>query len=115
MREVFRKFKPLKSNDKIAFGDTFAVHTGSYAGQMFIFVEQRGVDYCFLSVPLMENRVIPVAVFDHGRNSNIIKFVERVPPLVRTTAHQQYKNNENADNRRQQFDPPNVLDSEESS
>ena len=98
------------NNTKLNSGDVYAVHTGEYAGEMLIFIKSIGNDYCFLSVPVMKNRVISKIVFNHGRNSNILRYVERVPSYVITTSTAQYAKNENTNNRRQQPDSQDVLD-----
>jgi branched-subunit amino acid transport protein AzlD len=83
-----------RANKKPTLGDIYAVHTGSYAGEMLIYIKSETVDYCFLSVPNLINRVIPQIVFDHGRNNNILRYVERVPVYVLKTSTAQYVKNE---------------------
>ena len=95
---------------KLIPGDVYAVHTGKYAGEMLIFIKSVGNDYCFLSVPVMKNRVISNILFDHGRNSNILRYVERVPSYVIKTSTAQYVKNEKTNNRRKQPDTQDVLD-----
>ena len=92
-------------------GDSYAVHTGTYAGEILIYVKKKEDDLCFLSVPKMENREIPKLVFENARNKSIIKFVERVPADIISVVVQQYKVNENSNHRRKQFNPPNLVDS----
>ena len=75
-------------------GDIYAVHTGTYAGEMLIYIKSKTVDYCFLSIPKMVNRVIPKIIFEHGRNNNILRYVERVPKYVLKTSTAQYVKNE---------------------
>jgi hypothetical protein len=101
MKTIGKQIKP---------GDIYAVHTGTYAGEMLIFIKKLGVDYCFLSIPNMLNRVIPKVIFEYGRNNNILKYVERVPGYVLKTSTAQYTKNEKITNRRQQPNTSNVLD-----
>lgn len=97
---------------KLIPGDIYAVHTGAYAGEMLIFIEEKSVDYCFLSIPKMVNRAVPKVVFDHGRNNNILRYVERAPGYAFKTSKAQYVKNENTYNRRKQSSTSDVLDSE---
>ena len=103
-----------KANKKLTPGDVYAVHTGTYAGEMLIFIKSETVDYCFLSVPNLVNRIIPQIVFDHGRNNNILRYVERVPSYVCKTSTAQFIKNEKINHRRKQSDTSDVLDSEDS-
>jgi len=79
---------------RILKGDMFAVHTGTYAGEVLIFIKDVGVDYHFLCVPTMVNRTFPIAVFDHARNTGIIKYIQRAPKFVLQTATAQHTKNE---------------------
>lgn len=84
----------MKMNNKIPnVGSVYAVHTGTYAGQMLIYIEKKAIDYCFLSVPEVNNFTIPQAIFEHGITSNIVKYVESVPKYVQKVAIAQYKHN----------------------
>lgn len=99
------------ANKIVTPGDIYAVHTGTYAGEMLIYIKSETLDHCFLSIPKMENRVIPKIIFEHGRNNNILRYVERVPKYVLKTSTAQYVKNENTNNRRKQPDTQDVLDS----
>lgn len=101
------------ANKSLKLGDVYAVHTGTYAGEMLIYVKSETLDYCFLAIPKMINRVIPKIIFDHGRNNNILRYVERAPGYVLKTSLAQYVKNEKTNNRREQSHTPNVLDSED--
>jgi len=100
----------MKGNKNLSTGDIFAVHTGTYAGEMLIYIKTQSIDCCFLSIPNMVNRVIPKIALEHARNTGIIKFVERAPGYVTKTALAQYNKNEKTYNRREQPDTSNVLD-----
>ena len=84
----------FKKKRKYKQGDTYAVHTGTYAGELLIFIEEAPSDYMFLVIPTMENRAIPKNIFQHARNTGIIKFVETAPQYVIDTSVAQYKKNE---------------------
>ena len=90
----------------------YAVQTGDYAGQMFIIVEPNKDFVGCLSIPTMENVKVPFDVLEHARNNDIIKYVEKLPRKVFKVSAAQYFKNENSDNRRKQFNTPNVSYSE---
>lgn len=96
---------------KFTKGDSYAVHTGTYAGEILIFLKETKDNYCFLSIPNMVNREIPKLVIENARNKGIIKFVERVPTYIVQISNQQYLINEKSNNRREQSNAQNVLDS----
>lgn len=74
-------------------GHVYAVHTGTYAGQMLLYLSKEAIDYCFLSIPEMKNFTIPRAIFEHGVKTGIVKYVETVPKYVITVATAQYNKN----------------------
>lgn len=78
----------------IRFGNAYAVQTGDYAGQLFIFIKKSENFYEFLSTPLMENRKVPVSEFDFALKNDIIEYVKRVPRYVRNIARLKFKENE---------------------
>ena len=90
----------------------YAVQTGDYAGQMFIIVEPNKDSIGCLSIPTVKNVKVPTNSFEHARNNNIIKYVEKLPRSVFKISAAQYFKNENSGNRRQQFNTPNVSYSE---
>lgn len=94
--------------------EIYAVQTGDYAGQMFAIVEINKDDIGCLSLPEMKNVKVPKESFDSGRNNDIISLVEELPKDVFKVVESQYFKNENSDNRRQQFNTPNVLYSKDS-
>lgn len=92
--------------------ELYAVQTGDYVGQMFAVVNPTKEFIGCLSIPKMENIEVPVDSFENGRNHDIIKYVEKLPRKVYSVVEAQYKSNENSDNRRQQFNTPNISYSE---
>ena len=74
-------------------GHVYAVHTGTYAGQMLLYITRESVDYCFLSIPEMRNFTIPQTIFDHGVKTGIVKYVETLPKYVIKVAVAQYSQN----------------------
>jgi hypothetical protein len=92
--------------------EVYAVQTGDYVGQMFTVVDPKEDFIGCLAVPLMENIKVPIDSFENGRNNDIIKFVEKLPRKVYSVVEAQYNKNENSNNRRKQFNTPNVSYSE---
>ena len=92
----------------------YAVETGDYVGQMFAVVEVNKEHIGCLSLPEMKNIKVPKESFDSGRNNDILSLVEELPKDVFKVVESQYFKNENSDNRRQQFNTPNVLYSKDS-
>lgn len=100
-------------NKNITPGATFAVHTGTYAGELLLNIKSTPIDCYFLAIPTMVNRIIPRAIVEHALKTNIIKFVEKVPNYVLKVSIEQYKKNENTINRREQSNTQNFLDSKD--
>jgi len=88
--------------------EVYAVQTGDYVGQMFTVVEPKENFIGCLAVPLMENIKVPLKSFENGRNTDIIKYVEKLPWEIYSVVEAQYKKNENPNNRREQLNTPNV-------
>jgi hypothetical protein len=94
--------------------DIYAVETGDYVGKMFAVVKLKKDTIGCLILPQMENVDVPIESFDNGRNNDIIKFVEKLPKNVYSVVEAQYNKNENSNNRREQFNTPNISYSEDS-
>lgn len=62
--------------------EVFAVGTGTYVGEMWVFVEKAANDYHFLSVPKNINRFAPIDKFDWAIQYKITEFVEKLPGQV---------------------------------
>ena len=105
----------MPRQNKISIGDSFAVHTGTYAGEILILIKETADNFCFLSIPKMINRDISKLIIENARNKNIIKFVEKIPRQILNVSNQQYLLNEKSHNRREQSHAPDLLDSEKPS
>tara|TARA_R100000664_G_scaffold8473_1_gene13903 strand:- start:88 stop:429 length:342 start_codon:yes stop_codon:yes gene_type:complete len=92
--------------------EIYAVETGDYVGKMFAVVDPKKDTIGCLILPQMENVNVPIESFDNGRNNDIIKLVEKLPRNVYSVVEAQYKKNENSNNRRKQFNTPNISYSE---
>ena len=89
IKRFFQKFKVHPHNRC-----TFAVTTGTFLGEILIFIKQTNDNYCFLSIPGNSNRIIPKEKFDFGIKHNILQFVERLPRGVHAITIKQYEKNE---------------------
>lgn len=79
-------------------GNTYAVQTGDYAGEMLVYLDTDFLYHKFLSIPLMKNRNIPKDKFTFGMNNHIIEYVEKIPKKFLCVIEAQYQKNENTDN-----------------
>jgi len=86
------------NNQKITAGDTFAVQSGVYAGEMLIFIKCILSNFHFLSIPTMQNRIITLKSFDFARNNDIIEYVEQLPEDIVAISIKQYTENEKSNN-----------------
>jgi hypothetical protein len=87
MRKFFKPSHPDKRN-------TYAITTGDYVGEMFIYIKSTDTHYEFLSIPKNINRSVPKEKFELGLQSNIIEFVERIPRSVYRVIRAQFISNE---------------------
>lgn len=74
--------------------NAYAVQTGDYVGEIFVFIESTSTHHSFISIPKNINRYIPKEKFDFARNNNIIELVERIPRDVYRVLVKQFKYNE---------------------
>jgi hypothetical protein len=74
-------------------GDSYAVHTGAYAGEILVYIQTSADDFCFLAIPTMINRDISKLIFENAYKKKIIKFVERLPSKIIRICVEQYKRN----------------------
>lgn len=103
----------MKMTSSFKKGEIYGVETGDYVGQMFVVVDIKKDIIGCLRLPYMENIKVPFETFDHGRNTGIIKLIEKLPRSVFKVSKAQYKKNENSNHRFEQFDTPNLVDSKE--
>lgn len=72
---------------------SYAITTGTFVGEILIFVEKTSESYGFLSIPKMVNREIPQSKFEEGITNHIVDVVERIPRDVFKVCRMQYKKN----------------------
>jgi hypothetical protein len=71
-------------------GCIYAVGTGTYVGEMFVFIEQNQDDYHFISIPKNVNREVPKDKFVLGLNSQIIDYVGQIDSDVLDLLEKQF-------------------------
>jgi hypothetical protein len=71
-------------------GCIYAVGTGTYVGEMFVFIENKQDDYCFISIPKNVNREVPKDKFVLGLNSQIIDYVGQIDSDVLDLLEKQF-------------------------
>jgi len=71
-------------------GCIYAVGTGTYVGEMFVFIEQNQDDYHFISIPKNVNREVPKDKFVLGLNSQIIDYVGQIDSDVLNLLEKQF-------------------------
>lgn len=72
----------------------YAVGTGTYVGELLVFIKKHGEDYLFLSVPKNRNRKVPIEKFDFAIKHKIIEFVEELPAPIYKLCVAQFEYNE---------------------
>lgn len=92
---LFELFIAFKDNWFTRFrkGNMYMITRGDYAGQCFVYIEKRGSEYGFLSIPLMENRWVPKESVDFGLENGIIDFIEHAPRYVRNICKAKFAEN----------------------
>lgn len=86
-------FLNKKKSPKIR--DIYAVTTGLYIGEFFVYVEESKDTFYFLSLPKMINRAVPKDNYFHAIKNKIILFVERLPNEIFNVCNLQFKKNKN--------------------
>lgn len=74
-------------------GYSYAVTTGTYAGEILICIGKYSEGTQFLSIPKMVNREIPIPNIKHALDKKIMEVVERIPEQVFKVCTIQYKKN----------------------
>lgn len=72
---------------------SYAVQTGTYVGELLVYISQSDNNYNFLSVSKMINRNIPCNIFNSGLKSKIVEFVEIIPTKIHKICQLQYLKN----------------------
>jgi len=96
MFKIMAYFKKLfnRGDDREVLGSAYAVTTGTYVGEVFIYIRRDDTNIHFLSIPKLLNREVPVEKFEYATKNNVIEFVERIPRNERDVCKSQYEANE---------------------
>lgn len=84
--DMFSKKHPIR-------GHAYAVVTGDYVGEMFIYVESNNNTHNFISIPKNVNRCVPKEKFEFGLNNNIVDPVQKIDSKVFKLLEKQYEYN----------------------
>lgn len=68
----------------------YAVHSGHYVGEMFVYIEKDDNNFYFISIPKNINREVPKDKFYFGINNKILQEVEKLPDSVYSLLKAQY-------------------------
>jgi hypothetical protein len=78
-------------------GNIYAVGTGTYVGEMFIFVEEGLDSYNFISIPKNVNRCVPKDKFEIGIKNLILEYAGKIDSDVYVLLEKQFEFNKNLD------------------
>jgi hypothetical protein len=78
-------------------GNVYAVGTGSFVGEMFVFMIELQDTYEFISIPKNENRSVPKDKFKFGLKNNILEYVNEIDKDVLVLLEKQFVFNRNLD------------------
>ena len=70
--KIFKRKKTPKE------GVPYAVQGGAYVGEMLVYVEQVGDNFCFISIPKNTIRDVPKDKFFFGLDNNILECLENL-------------------------------------
>jgi len=68
----------------------YAVTGGKYLGELLVLAKKDGDDLCFLTLPDMQNRIIPKEKFNFALKENIVEVVQKIPKDVYTVCLKQH-------------------------
>lgn len=63
-------------------GHSYAILTGTYVGEIFVYISETEHEYLFISIPKNINRSVPKDKFHYGLSSNIVEYVEKITTKV---------------------------------
>lgn len=95
--DIFKKLL-LKTDNKPKSRQVYAVGTGTYVGEMFVYIKEDAENFHFLSIPKKRNRVVPKDKFEFAVTNKIMELVEDLPSPIYKLCHKQFFFNEKAGN-----------------
>jgi len=78
-------------------GSVYGVGTGSFVGEMFVFIQETDNNYEFISIPKNENRSVPKDKFEFGLKNKILEYVNEIDKDVLVLLEKQFVFNRNLD------------------
>jgi len=91
--EVFKNLLNRKSKVIPKSKQVFAVGTGTYVGEMLVYVKKDMDNYYFLSIPKNINRSIPIDKFDFAMEHKIAELAHTLPGNIYKLCCAQFKYN----------------------
>lgn len=73
----------------------YAVQSGLYVGEMFVYMEKDDKNFYFISIPKNINREVPKDKFRFGVKNKILEEVEKLPNNIYSLLKAQYFYNKN--------------------
>lgn len=70
----------------------YAVNSGDYLGEFFVYMESYEDDYRFLSLPKMQLRTVPKDKFNFAIKNKVLELVEKLPSETYEVCKVQYEN-----------------------
>lgn len=86
--------KPKDVEDRQALGAAYAVTTGTYVGEIFVYIREDEKHLHFISIPKLLNREVPHEKFQYAIDNNVIEYVETIPKNEQKMCKAQYEANE---------------------
>jgi hypothetical protein len=84
------KFFKNKNKNHPIEGYSYAVTTGTYVGEMLVFVEENKDNFEFISIPKNKNRQVPKDKFKLGIEEKIVDVVEKLPNNIYNLLKKQF-------------------------
>ena len=75
------------------YGFSYAVTTGTYVGEIFVFVDSNEDEYQFISIPKNINRSIPKDKFEFALDNQIIDPFQQIDSDVFELLEKQFEYN----------------------
>lgn len=80
-------------NDTPPYGYSYGILTGTYVGEILVFLEETEEDFNFISIPKNLNRSVPKNKFFSGIKSNIVDPIKQIDSDVLQLLELQYNHN----------------------
>jgi len=79
----------MKDDTHPIVGHSYAINTGMYVGEMFVFIEETE-EFCFISIPKNINRKVPKDKFYYGMDNKIVEHASKITSKVFNLLKKQY-------------------------